>query len=252
MENFEALADNDLNPFRIHSHAEIARVLRNLLEKRQLLRMMIRGGAQSAVTSILEIDTDQGIVVLDVSADAALNQRLTGGGPLRFESVLDHISISFEADSLRLAQHENRPAFIIDFPQSLVRLQRREFFRIETPRLNPLHCVIQLPENNGRSKVTVRLENVSGGGVGIVDDNCRINPPVGTVYEDCRIELPNKTFLVVKLQIRNTREIALNDGRKVRRLGCQFVDMPRAMLTAVQRYISQLEREQNARRAMFE
>lgn len=252
MDTPQELAQPDIDLFRIHSRGEIINILRNLQDKKQMLRMMIRGGAHSTVTSILDVDKDSESVVLDVSPDAVLNQRFLDASPLRFEAVLDHISISFESDSIRECQHEDRPAFLINLPSSLIRLQRREFYRVETPRLKPVQCAIQIPEDSSRSKILLRLENVSGGGVALVDENHDLDATIGKIYDDCRIELPNKTFLVVKLQIRNTREIALHDGRKVRRVGCQFMDMPRAMLTAVQRYITQLEREQNARRALFD
>ncbi|MGO4469960.1 flagellar brake protein, partial [Pseudoduganella sp. RAF53_2] len=41
--------------------------------------------------------------------------------------------------------------------------------------------------------------------------------------------------------------LTLLNNKSNRRLGCQFVDIPRSALNAVQRYITKLERERNAR-----
>jgi c-di-GMP-binding flagellar brake protein YcgR len=43
--------------------------------------------------------------------------------------------------------------------------------------------------------------------------------------------------------------MTLLNNKTSRRLGCQFADISRANLAAVQRYITKLERERNARLA---
>jgi hypothetical protein len=45
----------------------------------------------------------------------------------------------------------------------------------------------------------------------------------------------------------NSQELTYPNGKSIRRVGCMFVDLPNATLAAVQRYITKLEREQNAR-----
>ena len=75
---------------------------------------------------------------------------------------------------------------------------------------------------------------------------------IGKVYSDCRIELPEVATITTGLQIRNSLDLTLLNNKTNRRLGCQFVDMPRSSLTAVQRYITKLERERNARIAGLE
>ena len=49
------------------------------------------------------------------------------------------------------------------------------------------------------------------------------------------------------LQIRNSVELTLLTHKTNRRLGCHFTDISRANLAMVQRYITKLERERNAR-----
>jgi len=39
------------------------------------------------------------------------------------------------------------------------------------------------------------------------------------------------------------QDITLPNGKSIRRLGCLFVDLPKSMMNAVQRYITRLERE---------
>jgi c-di-GMP-binding flagellar brake protein YcgR len=49
--------------------------------------------------------------------------------------------------------------------------------------------------------------------------------------------------------VRNSIDMTLLNNKTSRRLGCQFVDISRGNLAAVQRYITKLERERNARLA---
>jgi c-di-GMP-binding flagellar brake protein YcgR len=61
--------------------------------------------------------------------------------------------------------------------------------------------------------------------------------------------LPDVGAIVTTLQIRNSLDMTLLNNKSNRRLGCQFIDIPRPMLAQVQRYITKLERERNARLA---
>ena len=53
--------------------------------------------------------------------------------------------------------------------------------------------------------------------------------------------------MTTTLQVCNSLDITLLNNKTNRRLGCQFVDISRGNLAMVQRYITKLERERNAR-----
>ncbi len=69
------------------------------------------------------------------------------------------------------------------------------------------------------------------------------------MIENCRIELPEIGPITTSLQVRNSLDLTLLNNKTNRRLGCQFVDISRGALAGVQRYITKLERERNARLA---
>ncbi len=71
--------------------------------------------------------------------------------------------------------------------------------------------------------------------------------PIGAKYLDCRIDLPDIGTVTTTLQVRNSLDLTLLNNKANRRLGCAFVDISRANLAMVQRYITKLERERNAR-----
>ncbi|MBC7499551.1 MAG: flagellar brake protein [Herminiimonas sp.] len=244
-------SQEDLSPFQVSSRREIVGLLRSLGDSNQLIRMVVNNGTEAIVTSVLAVDDMSGIVVIDCAASSVRNALIAESGNISFETVHDNIRILFFADQVEECIYEDRPAFTMAIPASMIRLQRREYYRVSTPVANPVRCTIHIPHTKDEvaTTVSVALQNVSGGGLAIVDDKGQLDPTVGRIYNDCRIDLPGGTLVVAALQIRNMQDIKKNNGKIVRRLGCLFVELPKPMMAAIQRYITKLEREQNARSA---
>lgn len=246
MANNDEIDDN--SPFRVHSRREIVSLLTSMMEKNQLLSLFIKGGSESVITSILDIDEDDGNVIIDAAPSAMLNDSIASSNRIGFEALYNSIRITFVVDKARKVEYQNRPALQISIPDSLVRLQRREFFRIPTPIAKPLRCTFRITQPDG-SFITIitLLNNISAGGVGITDEKKILPVTPGVIYEDCQLELNDNTLVSVKLQIRDCKEFKMTNGKTVNRFGCQFIDIPRAVLGAIQRFITKLEREQNAK-----
>ena len=62
--------------YEVGSRREIVSLLRQIGEKNQLIRMLVKGESDVAVTSILEVDDDTDTVVLDRSIDPLQNERI--------------------------------------------------------------------------------------------------------------------------------------------------------------------------------
>lgn len=237
----------ELSPFQVHARREIITILRSLEQQRQLVTMLVNGSPEAVVTSVLEVDEEAGIVFIDCASNELMNRRITESDNISFETVLDHIRILFFASSIKECLHDNLPALYMAIPASVIRLQRREYYRVPTPISNPVRCTIAVQHQLGTETVTLTLQNASGGGIALIDDKRVLDNTVGHIYKDCRIQLPGNTVVVTTLEIRNSHDITLPSGKNVRRIGCLFIDLPPAMLAAIQRYITKLEREQNAK-----
>lgn len=245
MPNHDDFEVTDLSDYEIYSRREIINILRHLGERNQLIQLQLKDGDGSTVTSIMAVE-ESGIVI-DRAPDAHVNQRIADSTQIAFETLLDNIRILFQVPGAQACQYQDRPAFLIPLPTTLIRLQRREFYRIRTPSAAPLLCTIRVPGDGGGRVIRLPLHNISGGGVALADEQKLLNPTIGFIYTDCRIALSAGVQIVTGLEIRNLREIALTNGKTVRRVGCQFVNLSNSMLNTVQRYITGLEREQNAK-----
>lgn len=248
---FDTNEDSEgLSRYKIHARREIVNLLRNLGSHKQLIRMQATHGADSALTSILIVDEAAGIVIIDCTPSQLTNERLVESGEIAFETVLDNIRLLFSAPKIEFCIHEDRPALSIPIPASVIRMQRREFYRVVTPVMTPVKCTIQIPDATGKYVTTTVLQvsNISGGGIGVVDDKNRIPPDFSVDYPNCRLELPGSP-VTLTLRLKNAQNVTLNNGKKVRRLGFMFVNPPNSVETAIQRYITKLERERNAKNA---
>lgn len=239
----------DWHDYEVGSRREIVALLRQIGEHHQLIRMLIRGEADVCVTTILAVDEDSNTIVLDRSIDQAQNLRIVSAPRVKCETTLDKIRILFGAVNLAPTTWRGEPALRADIPPTLIRLQRREYYRMPTPVSNPVRTLIPVPFETGGGMGVFALHDISVGGVALLDSKLQLGTTVGRVIEGCRIELPEIGPIATALEIRNSLDLTLLNHKTTRRLGCQFVDISRGGLAAVQRYITKLERERNAKLA---
>ena len=193
------------------------------------------------------MDAERNTVVMDCSLSPEQNQRIAAGGPISFETSLDKIRILFATDSLTPIDFRGMPAFRMPIPESLIRLQRREYYRMQTPLSNPVRALIPMPEELGGGSNVFPLADISCGGIAILDNKLLLGDTIGSAYDGVRIELPEIGTVIVTLQIRNSVDMTLLNSKTNRRLGCEFVEISRGNSGNVQKYITKLERERNAR-----
>ncbi|MGH8853699.1 MAG: flagellar brake protein [Telluria sp.] len=235
--------------YEVTSRREIVALLRQIGEKHQLIRMLVKGEADVCVSTVLEVDPDNDTLVLDRSIDREQNERILSAGKVRCETSLDKIRILFTAENLRPSLFEGNAALRADIPPMLIRLQRREYYRMETPLSNPVRAIIPLPLESGAGSGVFPLHDISCGGIAILDNKLQLDTTIGATIPNCRIELPEIGAIVVSLQVRNSLDMTLLNHKTSRRIGLQFADISRGAMAGVQRYITKLERERNARLA---
>ncbi len=236
---------NGFHNFEIESRREIITLLRSVSEKNQLVRLRIDGQSDTCVTAILEVTATH--VFLDRSIDLQQNQRIVANGGVVFETTLDNIRILFSSTQVIDCEHEQRPALQIALPVKVVRLQRREYYRMATPLNQPVLVSIPLLPDIGDGIHAFPLINISCGGIAFFDPQRLLRNTIGQDYAASVIDLPHVGTVSMVLQIRNSQDLTLLNNKSNRRIGCSFVDMSSAMLGHVQRYITKLERERNAR-----
>ena len=242
----ELASAEDDSKYLIHSRTEIAHVLRAIMEKNELVTAYFNHGHDFILTSIVEVDAGLGAVILDCGANDELNKKIVGAEKVIFVTTQDRVKVQFAVDRIEAVRYNNRSAFRVKLPATLLRLQKREFYRLTTPIINPIKCVIPKTEHG---RIEANVADISIGGVGILGYKPEIELETGKQYDGCRIDLSDIGAVVVSLAIRSTFEVTLKNGTKTKRSGCEFINIPGSMQAMIQRYIIKLDRERRARLA---
>jgi c-di-GMP-binding flagellar brake protein YcgR len=231
---------DDWHEYAVTSRREIEALLRNICDRK--LRILVQVGGQP-VTWVTAVGCDGAALILDRAVSENQNRSILKAGLVTFDTSLDNIRIVFDGSRIRAVDHAGEPAFEMDMPDRLIRLQRREFYRVATPVIYPVLVTIPVPKATVGEPATFSLADISYGGVSLLDNLHTLGVEVGRVYARCRIELPDIGVVTTGLQVRNSATTTLLNNRTSSRLGCQFVDISSAHLAMVQRYVTKRECE---------
>ena len=234
--------------YTIHSKSEILHILNSMKASNALVTVHFNQSKDFLLTSLVRISPDGSDVVLDAGSNAEMNKRLLLTDQLTCNSSQGKVKIRFVLDGVDPTKFEGRSAFLANVPETLVRLQRRDFYRLTTPVASPIKCHIPILEADGSARfITSTVVDISGGGLALV------LPPEEHVFEtdrllaNCRVDLPNIGKLTATMRVRSVCDVALASGKILKRTGCQFIRLPDAMGSTIQRYIIHMERERNAK-----
>lgn len=242
----ELLEPGSYSQYLLGSRNEIVAVLRALRADHARITVYFNAGRDFLLTTLVALEDDA--VILDYGSDPAMNRRALEADKLFCATQQDRIKIQFILRGVSEISYEGRPAFRAGYPDTLLRLQRREFFRLTVPVARPLRCIVPYIDADGnRAQMAIHVLDISGGGMAVMTPPEGIGFESGAEFPNCRLELPEVGTIVATVRICTVFEMTLRNGNVVRRAGCQFVHLPGQMMTLVERYIIKVERERKAR-----
>lgn len=227
-----------LEDFRTTQPKVISDVLRLLMGRKDFLTVESNQRPDRIVTRILAVDQAAGTFIYDASPDETHNRCLLEAQENFFSGTQDGIRIQFVGNQPRGIEFEGMFAFCAPFPQSLYRVQRREFFRANAPLVESYCCSLVLP---GEHSITLDIVDLSLDGVGLrstdpaldaLEIGCALNKAVLNFGKRGKIE----TGLTVTY-MRNLRDA----GHPAYRIGCRFLHFPKPKEQELQRLITYLE-----------
>lgn len=230
----------DLDEFRVSDRNEILRVLRDLAKGGQLITAYFNEEREFLLTTILQVDPQAGHLVLDFGPDAAISQHLLDSGEAHFITHHNQVRVYFRGEGIVKGIFEGEPVFVVPMPDSIVRVQRREYYRLNTPMGEPLFCHFRSADGE---PVRARVLDISVGGVGLVEPEgtTGFTWEPGDSIEDVVIELPEEGAIHTSMEIRNRFELGTSDHHY--RVGCMFGRLQPRQSAAIQRYIHKVELE---------
>lgn len=225
-----------------HTH-EIERILRDVMESKSPITLYDTKGRDFILSSIVALDPKGGSLLVEQGSSQVLNQRLVDSGHATCVTTQDQVHIQFTARDIQADRLGEESVFRFPVPRELIRLQRREYYRLGTSVINPVRCAI----NTQQGFIDTLVVDISIGGMGILSyEGVGLLHP-GDSYQGCRITLPGTGEFALSLTVRSTFDLTLKNGRVTHRAGCQFIDLHPSVETEIQRYINRVERERLTR-----
>lgn len=240
--------DDEFSKYTVHAKTEILHILNSMRASNALVTVHFNHGKDFLLTSVIGISADGSTVILDVGSNAEMNNRALQTDKLTCNSSQGKVKIQFTLDGVDPTMFEGRKALLGNVPKTLVRLQRRDFYRLTAPLANPLICHIPIQEADGSTRtIGATVVDISGGGLAMVLPPEEHNFETDTLLSNCRMDLPNVGTVNATMRVRSIFDVTLASGKILKRSGCQFIKLPGAMVTMIQRYIIQVDRERKGR-----
>lgn len=234
----------DLAKYTLSSPVEIVHHLRTIAKNGYMVTVFANRGKTFILTRLLDVDSKRQVLVFDWGSDAETNQQILSSERNVFVCSPDGVKTQFITGQAREITLDGRPAFEVSLPEQVIKLQRREFFRIRTPVGNPLMCAIN---DYPGAPLELAVFDISLGGIALwLPELATPGFDIGTRYQDCHLDLKPFGHLHLILEVRHRLPLQMRNGQDALRVGCTFVGLPTSMENLIQRYVGQLERDRRA------
>ena len=235
----ELFSSDQENEFLITNPKEIISILSTIAQRKSRVALYYNEGNSMVLTMILAADEDG--VWIDAASNPLDNRHIERSNRIVFVSTHNQAKVQFVASSAMLGNFEDSPAFLLALPRKLLRLQRRDYYRLVTPETHALKCIIRPVPDQAHIQHEITVMDISIGGVALVCEASGIELQPGMKYENCEIELPEVGTVEATIEVKNTFEITDRNGHIKRRAGCVFVKPNGQTTKLLQRYVAQMQ-----------
>jgi c-di-GMP-binding flagellar brake protein YcgR len=239
----------NLEQYFIRGQQHVRQLLQELIDGHSLLSVHLLPGGLSFLSTIVTLSEDETWLFIDASPNEVIHRHSMEAENLLCITQLNKVRIQFYVGTVTEVQVEGHPSLAAHIPDEILRLQRRDAFRLQVPLSHRLICILPAQEytKTGHKKLLeVPVVDISAGGLSIEVPASKTVPTVGDKIKGCHLRLPGDIVIGISLEVRNHGRRIHGDGKEVLRLGCSFIGLPTQAESQIQRYIYQAERAINA------
>ncbi len=236
----ELLSADEENDYLVTNPREIASILHAIAQRKSRVALYYSEGNSMILTMVLAAD-EQGGVWVDAASNPRDNRNVERSSRIVFVSTHNQAKVQFVASSAMLGLYENAPAFHLDLPRKLLRLQRRDYYRLIAPESDALKCIIRPVPDKAHIQHEITVMDISIGGVALVCEESGVELSPGMKYAHCQIDLPEIGTIITAIEVKNTFEVTDRSGKVRRRAGCVFVKPDGKTTMLLQRYVALMQ-----------
>jgi c-di-GMP-binding flagellar brake protein YcgR len=235
-------SDEDIERCTLSGRREIAFQLRSLIRHSERVSVSFDEGRQSFLTVLIDLSDDDGSLYFDIGGSDETNRAFLKAERSVFAGIIEGIRIQFSVKQARRLTVHGEEVFAVPLPNSLLRLQRRDAFRLQLPSTKPYICRIR---RGSPGEMALPLHDISVGGIGIhVADELAFEPM--TQLDNCWIDLRDSGMLTVTLEVRYIMSKESRAGKPIFHMGCRFLKLSPLNETLIQRFMARVEAERRA------
>lgn len=236
----ETLHDEQEKECRISSARQIQSLLRDIAESGAPVALYFDGAKDFIMTSLLDTG-DTGLWV-EQGTDTPKNRRIAACRKITLVSSLNRVKIQFSANEIHAVTYQGYPAFFLPLPESLYRIQRREYYRLPIPLSEQLRCVIPINWPQAGGKLELPVIDISVGGVRLFYKDSNTEFVQGQNYGGCEVNLPDIGKISFTVTVKSVVSISPKHGQTAQRVGCEFKNLDNATGILLQRYVTNMQR----------
>ncbi len=242
----EVVTRDEENDFILHHPKEILAVLRDIVARQSRVALYYNEDNSMVLTLLLAAD-ETGVWV-DAAASPRDNRHIEQSRRIIFVSTHNQAKVQWVSSEVTQGLFQNMPAFFLPLPHKLLRLQRRNYYRLLSSEPDALKCHIHAHPQPARTRHAMTIMDLSIGGLALVcvEDDIRLQ--VGKRYTDCEIDLPGIGTIHPVIEVKSLFEVTDRDGEVKRRAGCEFRQLDGDTVMKLQRYVAQMQLQQLAQK----
>lgn len=233
-----------LGQYYLESRTEVVQILRSLNTHADSLAVYFDQGRNFILTTLLDVRPEQETFVFDVGSQPEMNERLLKSERLVFVGTQDGIRVQWSTGPAAKTRFGGAPAFIAWLPQSVLRLQRREYFRAAVPL--SLNARAHIPGADTGPE-GLAIHDISVGGVCVIANAKLAAAQVMDRFDGCTLCLEESLgVLHTAMEVRHVTPVSLRGGRTETRVGLRFLDLPPVDQARIQRFLVKVEQAKRA------
>ena len=235
-------SDEDYERCTLSSRREILFQLRNLIRQSTRVSISFDEGRQSFLTVLIDVSEAENELYFDIGGSEETNRAFLKAERSLFAAVIEGIRLQFSARRASMATWSNERVYAVALPNTMVRLQRREAFRLQLPTSKPYICRIR---RGTADENALPINDISVGGIGALVAE-QLHYESFELLENCWIDLREFGMLVVTLEVRYVLAKECRTGKTLWHMGCRFVKLTPLYDTMIQRFMVHIEVERRA------
>ncbi|MCK5385819.1 MAG: flagellar brake protein [Gammaproteobacteria bacterium] len=229
----------NIEHYMLYGRGEIMQKLRQLGKKHSLISLHFN--ERTMLSTVVDVLSDKNLLVLDYGSNEEMNQNLLKHNRAVVKTDYDGIQAQFTIKDIRKARLQGKPSFACSLPESVLWVQRREFYRVRIPLSEVVTCELIHSDNN---RTEYPIIDISTGGIALFDQNDELELEPGNTFHNCKLTLGDHSTVFINLEVRNHILKNPNNPDEGTRCGCAFLNLSGDIEVDIQKFINLVDLQQ--------